>query len=157
MTYAIRGIDPAPYAALFDATDAGRDMARATIVTVDSDRGYPCRVSLKDARIGERVLLAHHVSNDIDGPFRMAHAIYVREGAEPAKPAIDSVPEMIASRTVGLRAFDASGAMRRAQLAGPGETDGTIRELFSDPGIAFIHAHNAAYGCFLAAVERTGD
>ena len=29
-----------------------------------------------------------------------------------------------------------------------------IRELFERPEIATIHAHSAAYGCFLARIER---
>jgi hypothetical protein len=29
-----------------------------------------------------------------------------------------------------------------------------IRDLFADPGIAYIDAHNAAYGCFAARIER---
>ncbi|HEU4819634.1 MAG TPA: DUF1203 domain-containing protein [Qipengyuania sp.] len=157
MTYTIRGLDPRPFAALFEAGDVTREAALAKVVTVESDRGYLCRVSLEDARVGETVLLAHHVSNDVAGPFRMAHAIYVRQGALAAEPSVDCVPAMLDSRTIGLRAFAGDGAMRRASLARPGEADGAIRELFSDPGIAYIHAHNAAYGCFLAAVERCHD
>jgi len=29
-----------------------------------------------------------------------------------------------------------------------------IRDLFGDPEIAYIHAHNAAHGCFVARVDR---
>ena len=36
----------------------------------------------------------------------------------------------------------------------PGEADARIRALFGRPEIATIHAHNAAYGCFLARIER---
>lgn len=157
MTYAIRGLDPGPFAPLFGAGDAEREAARALIVTADSDWGYPCRVSLEDAQLGERVLLTHHVSNDVAGPFCMAHAIYVREGVQAAEPAMDRVPAMLETRTLGLRGFARDGMMRKAILAQPGEADGAIRDLFSNAGIAYIHAHNAAYGCFLAAVERCHD
>ena len=29
-----------------------------------------------------------------------------------------------------------------------------IRDLFANPAIAYIHAHNAADGCFAARIER---
>ena len=32
--------------------------------------------------------------------------------------------------------------------------DAKIRALFDDPRIDTIHAHSAAYGCFLARIER---
>jgi hypothetical protein len=36
----------------------------------------------------------------------------------------------------------------------PGLEPAGFAALFDDPGIAYIHAHNAARGCFAAAVER---
>lgn len=153
MSYIVHGLDPAPFAALFRADEGTLVARRARRVTV-SDTGFPCRVSLVDAARGEPVLLVHHVSHDVSTPFRMAHAIYVREGAKRARGMPDELPAALAWRTLGMRAFDAQGMLRRAALAWPGEADRAIRDLFADGAIAYIHAHNAAYGCFLAAVER---
>lgn len=155
MTYAIRGLDPAPFAPLFAAGPEELEKALAMHVTATSDTGFPCRVSLTDAKAGEDLILVHHVSNDVAKPFRMAHAIYIRADAKAAEPVRDAVPEMLDKRTIGLRAFDAEGTMRKAMLAQPGEADGAIRDLFADATTSYIHAHNAAYGCFLAAVERS--
>ena len=102
--------------------------------------------------MGERVLLVHHVSNDVARPFRMAHAIYVRERAEPPPVYRDALPAMLDRRTIGLRAFDGEGMMRKAVLAQPGEGDGAIRGLFADPGIAYIHAHK----CRIRMLPRRG-
>ena len=44
--------------------------------------------------------------------------------------------------------------LQGALLALPGEADAKIRELFERPEIDTIHAHSAAYGCFLARIER---
>ena len=87
-------------------------------------------------------------------PFRTAYAIYVRKGAKRAASFTDEAPLLLDSRTLGLRAFGADGMLKGASLAGPGEADMRIRELFERPDIATIHAHNAAYGCFLARIER---
>ncbi len=154
MTYRITGLDPAPFQPLFDAGDDVLAEALATRVMASNDRGFPCRVSLEDAREGEELILIHHVSNDVAGPFRMAHAIYVRRGAECAAAMRDCLPDMLHCRTMGLRAFDRDGMMRSASLALPGQGDAQVRALFDDREIAYVHAHNAAYGCFLAAIER---
>jgi hypothetical protein len=55
---------------------------------------------------------------------------------------------------MAFRAFDADGMLRNAALAAPGEADVAIRTLLEAPEIAYIDAHNAAYGCFAARVER---
>ena len=154
MTYTITGLDPAPFAPLFDADEARLAARGARRLRATDSTGFPCRVSLEDAAEGEPLLLVNHVSNDVAGPFRTAHAIYVREGAKRAPPIHDRLPPMLDRRVIGLRAFAADGMLRRAVLAGQGEADGAIRALLSDEAIAYIHAHNAAYGCFLAGVER---
>lgn len=40
-------------------------------------------------------------------------------------------------------------------LDAPGEADAAIRALFDADEIAYIHAHNAAHGCFAARIDRT--
>ena len=55
---------------------------------------------------------------------------------------------------LSLRGFDADGMMEHALLTQPGEADAGIRELFDNPAIETIHAHNATRGCFSAKIER---
>jgi hypothetical protein len=143
MTYRIEGLDP--------------DLAHtpgAQRVTATSKPGFPCRVTLEDAEVGETVLLFHHVSHDVETPYRSAYAIYVREGASKAARYVDEVPPVMQGRPLGLRGFDADGMLRNAMLALPGEPDAKIRALFEPPEIATIHAHNAAHGCFVAKIVR---
>ena len=66
----------------------------------------------------------------------------------------DETPDYLDRRTLGLRGFDEAGMLKDALLAMPGEADARIRALFARAEIATIHAHNAAYGCFLARIER---
>ena len=154
MHYVIQGLDPAPFAPLFDASDDALAASGARRVTASTDSGFPCRVSLTDAKAGERLLLARHVSNDPQGPFHIAHAIYVREGAIRADPVRDTVPAMLDRRTLSIRAFSDEGLLVDARLAAPGTADAAIRDLFSGAGTAYVHAHHAAMGCFLANIER---
>ncbi len=153
MTYAITGLDPEPFTPLFALSDAELTARGARRVVADADRGFPCRISLDDARAGEELILLHHVSHDVATPYRSAYAIYVRQGVA-AGTWRDAVPPVFEGRPLALRAFGADGMLRTAKLAAPGEADGAIRDLFADAEIAYIDAHNAAYGCFAARVER---
>ena len=60
----------------------------------------------------------------------------------------------MANRLLGLRGFDAAGMLRDGLVAQPGEAEAGIRTLFANPEVATIHAHTAAYGCFIARIER---
>src|SRR5690606_21970117 len=153
MTYLIEGLCPDRFAPLFALDDASLAAINARRVTATADRGFPCRISLEDARAGEELILLHHVSHDVATPYRSAYAIYVRRGVAAARWR-DTLPPVFAGRTLALRAFGADGMLRIARLAGPGEVDGAIRDLFADPATAYIDAHNAAHGCFAARIER---
>lgn len=154
MTYRITGLARDDFAPLFELDDADLAERGALRVTATADKGFPCRVSLEDARTGETLILLNHVSHDVATPFRASHAIYVREDASEAAIPADRVPPVLDTRTISLRGFDISGMLRNALIAVPGETDARIREMFADAEIAYIHAHNAAPGCFAARVER---
>ena len=153
MAYRITGLSPGAFAPLFAMDDAELAANNARRITATADRGWPCRISLDDAKAGEAVILLHHVSHDVDTPFRSAYAIYVRDGVETATYC-DELPPAFAGRTMAFRGFDDAGMLAAARL-GPGEDgDAAIRDLFADPRIAYIHAQYATNGCFAARIER---
>ena len=153
MTYLIHGLPAEAFAPLFALDDDALAARNARRVTATADRGFPCRVSLMDAKAGEELILLHHTSHDVATPYRSAYAIYVRPGVT-ATSWRDETPPVFEGRPLALRAFDVAGMLRTARLAGPGEADAAIRDLFADGGIAYIDAHNAAHGCFAARIER---
>lgn len=153
MTYSIRGLSPDQFAPLFAMNDAELAARNARRVIAATDRGFPCRISLDDARAGEALILLHHTSHDVATPYRSAYAIYVRPDVVAATYH-DELPPVFEGRTLALRAFDAGGMLLGARLAGPGEVEDAIADLFADDAIAYIDAHNAAYGGFAARVER---
>lgn len=151
MTYRVTGLDPEPFRPLFELPDeelASNGMKR---MRVTNDR-FPCRISLIDRPVGEQVILLNHVSHDVANPYRASHAIFVAD-AEQAE-FVDQVPPVFEPRVLSLRGFDEDGMMADALITHPGEADAGIRKLFADPAIAYIHAHNAARGCFSARIER---
>lgn len=152
-SYRIKGLDPAPFKPLFGLSDEELEERGVVRMTVTSPT-FPCRVSLTDRAIGEKVLLLNHVSHDVANPYRASHAIFITEGEEQAAEYVDEVPPVFEKRVLSLRGFDADGMMAEAILTQPGEADAGIRKLFANPQIQTIHAHNATRGCFSARIER---
>ena len=153
MIYCIEGLPSASFEPLFALSEEALAARSARRVVADAPTGFPCRVSLRDAAPGDELLLVNHVSHDAPTPYRASHAIFVSKGAEQARYE-DEAPDYLERRTLGLRGFGADGMLKSALLAMPGEADAKIRELLGQEEIAEIHAHNAAFGCFLARIVR---
>ncbi|KMS59213.1 hypothetical protein V474_08345 [Novosphingobium barchaimii LL02] len=157
MAYRIAGLPRGAFVKYYGKTAEELGRMNARRVFADADRGFPCRVSLEDARAGESLILLNFTSHDVANPYRSAHAIYVREDTEQAQAFVDCLPPVFSGRALSLRGFDAQGMLHAASLAAPDEADVAIRALLAIPQVACIHAHNAAYGCFAARIERHGD
>jgi len=155
MHFEIKGLDPAPFFSLYGLSDEALAARGARRVTADHAPGYPCRITLEDAPAGERLLLVHHVSHDVATPYRSAYAIYVREGAETAARYVDAIPPVMQARPIALRHFTAEGNLAGASLAqGESALRDAIAAAFAREEIAYLHAHNAAHGCFAAEIRR---
>jgi hypothetical protein len=157
MTYRIKGLPRSSFARFFDMDARELADSGAMRVIANADRGFPCRVSLEDARQGESLILLNYTSHDVANPYRTAYAIYVRECAGEPEPFVDTLPPVLKERPLSLRGFDREGLLTNALLTSPGQAEQGIAELFGDLDVAYIHAHNAAYGCFAARIDRHGD
>ena len=78
MSYIIRGLSPEPFTHLFNQTSEILAAYGAVRKTADAAPGYPCRISLEDAALGEQVILLNHESHTARTPYRSAYAIYIR-------------------------------------------------------------------------------
>lgn len=155
MEFAISGLDPDPFRALYGLPDA--DLARrgAIRMRVDESPGFPDRIGMRDADVGETVLLVNHVSLDLPTPYRASHAIFVREGADRRwQGGPGEVPEVMRRRLLSLRGFGADGMLRAADVVDGIAVEALIARLFTDPAIAYIHAHNARQGCYSGRIDR---
>ena len=123
-------------------------------VTADSTPGFPCRVSLQDADIGESVLLMNYEHQSASTPFRSSHAIFVREGARQATLHRNEIPAMFRHRLLSVRAFDANGMMIDADVIGGEHLESLIEKMFTDASVDLLHVHNAKPGCYAALVRR---
>lgn len=155
MSFVIRGLSPEPFRALFALDDAALAARNIRRVVADADRGFPCRVTLQDARQGETLLLLPYLHHDVAGPYRASGPIYVREAAMqgPSAEFRAALPPSFPRRLLSLRAYDAGGLMRDADVVDGVEALPHLQRLLDVPGVAYLHVHNARPGCYACRVD----
>lgn len=154
MNYVIQGIDPAPFRHLYGLPDEALAAEQVVRMTVTAKPDAPCRIELVDVDPGETVLLVNHEHLPVATPYRSAHAIFVREGAEVPARFENAVPEPLAIRLLSVRAFDGAGMMADAEVVEGRDLEPLIARMFADPAVDYLHVHNARRGCFAARVDR---
>ena len=155
MSFRITGLSPDLFRHLVGLPDADLAAQGARRVTVDACPGFPERIAMRDARIGERLLLVNytHVARSTS-PYRSCHAVFVSEHAAERYDRVDEVPEVLRHRLISLRAFDAEDMMVDADVMQGNRLADAIPRFFEDPRVAYLHAHNAKPGCYAARVDR---
>jgi len=155
MPFQIKALPKATFADLFRLPDSELASLNAIRVRATEKPGFPCRVSLADAEIGEELILTHFEHHAVNTPFRSSHGVYVRRDGVEANPAENAVPELLRCRMISLRSFNAEGMMAGADLADGAALERAIEKAFEDPSAAYIHLHFAKPGCYAARVDRT--
>jgi len=154
MAFRITGLSPDRFRHLFGLSDEELASHGVRRYLVDVTPGFPDRIEMRDAQPGETVLLLNHVCQPADTPYRASHAIFVREGATQTYDAVDEIPPVMRSRLLSLRAFDAEGMMRGADVVEGAVIEPLIARLFADPAVSYIHVHNARPGCYSGRIDR---
>ncbi len=139
---------------LFSMNDEELESYGARRVNVDSHPGYPCRASLMDAPVGERVILTPFRHHDVGSPYQSSGPIFVRENVQTAKPDVNEIPVMFRHRVLSVRAYDETAIMKNARVVKGEALEETIRDFFTSGSIAYLHIHNAGPGCFNCMVQR---
>lgn len=139
---------------LFGQDDEALAKSGVQRVVADDCPGYPCRVSLQDAAIGESLLLMNYEHQSAASPYRSSHAIYVRESASQARPDENEIPESLRRRLLSVRSFDKSGMMLEADVVDGRQVERLVDQLFDNDTVEYLHVHNAKRGCFAARIER---
>jgi Protein of unknown function (DUF1203) len=155
MSFRVLGLSPDQFRPLFAMPDAQLHQLGARRVIAD-DPLLPCRVSMEHAELGEELLLLNFEHQPANTPYRATHAIYVREVADQAFEAIDTVPEVLAlaSRLLAVRAFDAQHMMIDAEVCQGTQAAEMFDRLLANPQTGYLQVHNARRGCYAGRVER---
>ncbi|MFT3897310.1 MAG: DUF1203 domain-containing protein [Thermomonas sp.] len=153
MDYIVTGLPIEPFRPLFGMAENELRQHGASRMVADGP-GYPCRVTLEDAEPGEALLLLNWRHLDVDSPYRGDGPIFVRESARSPARIRNEIPQQQRIRLLSIRAYDADGWMRDAEVVEGVEAEPLIERFFADPEVAYLHVHNARRGCYACRIER---
>lgn len=154
MTFQVHALSEIAFARLFEMSDqdlAGINVRRETVLT---NPGTLCRVSLADETVGETVILANYQHQPGANPYQASHAIYVRQSMVQARPERDVLPDVLFSRVISVRMFDADHVMIDADIVDGRDLTERIPVCFQNQAVPYIHLHRAKPGCFAAHVTK---
>lgn len=154
MNFRITGLAPDPFRRFFGLPDEELAALGIKRYRVDSYPGFPDRIEMKDADIGQSVLLLNHVSQPARSPYRASHAIFIREGATQTFDAVNQVPEVMRIRLLSLRAFSKEGMMLDGEVVEGHSVEPVIERMLANPEVSYLHVHNAKRGCYSGRVDR---
>ena len=153
-SFQITGLSHEAFAALFEMPDDVLAAHGAVRRIADIHPGFPCRVSLEDAEVGDELLLLAYEHHRADSPYRGAGPIFVRRGATQRRLAPGEIPPYVTRRLISMRAYDGHGMMVDAGVHKGIDLRVEIERLFANHQVAYLQLHNAKPGCFACQVDR---
>jgi Protein of unknown function (DUF1203) len=154
MAFQIRGLDPSQFGPLFELDDESLARRGMRWMRADAPFGFPCRISLEDAPVGEPLLLLPFTHLDSLSPYRASGPIFVRRGLDRAARFVDELPPYLTKRPLSVRAYDAKDEMVDADVVEGAVAEPLIRRYLSRDDVAYLHVHFARRGCYACRVDR---
>ena len=154
MNYTLRGLEPALFQPLFQLDDGALAARGMRWMEVDEPVGFPCRISLEDAPVGERVLLLPFVHQDSRSPYRASGPIFVRPGIDEARCVSGELPPYLTRRLLSVRAYDATDDMVEAEVVEGAAAAPLIERYLARDDVSYLHLHFARRGCYACRVDR---
>lgn len=154
MNFEITGLPAKDFFHLFGLADDELAQKGAKRYICDEAPGFPDRIEMRDAEIGESLLLLNHTSMAKNSPYRATHAIFVLENAKQTYHSTNEIPDVMYNRMLSLRGFDQDGMIVDAAIAKGDDIRREILRLLRDNRVVHIDAHNAAQGCFSGRITR---
>lgn len=156
-SFLLSGLNPALFAELFQLDDAALDARHIARVTATEASGFPCRVSLADATVGEELLLLSFQHQPADSPYRASGPIFVRRGVARAELQVNEVPSQVRRRLMSMRAYGADDRIIFAEVCDGTGVGEWLQAAFDDADVAYVHLHFARYGCFSCRADRVSS
>jgi hypothetical protein len=153
MTFQFHSLDAQQFSHLFELSDDALKKLGLGVYYADSKPGYPCRVTLEDAEPGEKLLLLNYEHLAVHSPYRSSHAIFVKYGAVSKTCQPGEIPEIVQTRMLSIRAFDAQDMMVDADVCEGDKIEQLLTKFMHNDEVKYLHVHTARRGCFLATVS----
>ncbi len=157
ISFQITALPAEQFRPLFDMSEEQLARQGAKRCVADAKPGYPCRVSLEDAKVGESLILLPFMHHAVDTPYRASGPVFVCVGARQAQPRANAVPDSVRLRLLSVRAYDADGFLLDADVTEGQHLEVLIERFFADSQVAYLHLHNARPGCYNCRVDRAGN
>lgn len=154
MEFKIKALNHREFEPLFKLSNTELEAQGMQRMLVDEKPGFPCRVSLADAEIGEEVILLSYEFHKAKTPYQSKGPIFVRKGLKTASFENNEIPLMLQHRLLSYRGYDKSGIMRAAKTEKGANTKKVIESIFENSKIEYIHIHNSSPGCYNCEVRR---
>lgn len=154
MNFKIAGLPLNTFSRLFALSDDELELHNIIRCKVAAENLFPCRVTLKDAAIGDSVLLMNYEHQPVKNAYQSRHAIYVNEAATGAGVFENEIPAQIQRRLLSIRAFDATDAIVDADVIDGSDARTLIERFLGAQQTSYLHIHFARRGCFAARVDR---
>lgn len=153
-SFQISSLEDKEFTALFNLTDPELEKIGATRMIVDSCPGFPCRVSLEDAAIGEEVILLPYQHHKTRSPYQSVGPIFVRKLAKTARLGINEIPVMLTHRLLSLRGYNEEGIMKEAAVTEGNALQEALHTIFNNEEVTYVQIHNAKPGCYNCTAAR---
>ena len=139
MNFKLKSLEDTEFANFFEMDKLELDKIGAVKMIVDEFPGFPCRVSLQDAEVGEEVILLPYQHHKTNSPYQTNGPIFVRKTAKTAILGINEIPKMCNHRLLSLRGFDINGIMKDASVTEGQNLREQIILTFKNKAINYIH------------------
>ncbi len=153
-SFRLVGLPSEPFEPLFELSDAELARLNARRVVATEKPGFPCRIGLADAEVGDELLLLPFQHQPADSPYQASGPIFVRRGARQRILDAEPLPPFLLQRLISLRAYDAAHQIVEADVCEGAAVSTAIERLFADPRVEYLHLHNARRGCYACRVVR---
>jgi len=154
MKFKIIALNNQEFEPFFELSDVELEKQGIKRMIVDEKPGYPCRVSLEDAEIGEEVILLPYEFHKTNSPYQSRGPIFVRKGIVTKQLENNEIPVMLNHRLLSFRGYDKDGLMKEATTEKGENTKRVIEQIFENSEIEYIHIHNSSPGCYNCEARR---
>lgn len=137
------------------------DFGNALVVRTD-DPGDQLRCCLTYSTATDRFMLISYApvagrAHGAEAPYDEVGPIFVHATECAGRPDATIPRAWFDGKTKILRAYNAVGGIHGGTIVGPADdVEAVAAGLLSDQEVAFVHARNAEYGCFMLEIQRAG-
>ena len=153
-SFQLVGIDHAQFEPLFELSDDQLSKLGAERCFATRNPGFPCRISLDDAKEGEELLLLPFVHQPAASPYHASGPIFIRRRAKQQMLGVGELTDYVTTRLMSVRAYDATHMIIDAAVCEGIALRAEIERLLGNRLVTYIHLHNAKRGCFSCRVNR---